>query len=165
MGWDKMDHPSRLGGSPVYEQIVRGEVLSNDCPSRPILQHITSRWGVLAIIALARGTHRFSELRRLVGASERMLAQTLQRLEADGLISRMSHPVVPPHVEYSLTPLGCELAPKLEALADWIEGNLQRILTAQYDYAQRGGSRGKGRETLLLDADGEGGVEGEDQIS
>lgn len=159
-----MDHPSRLGGSPVYEQIVRGEVLSNECPSRPILQHITSRWGVLAIIALARGTHRFSELRRLVGASERMLAQTLQRLEADGLVARVSHPVVPPHVEYSLTPLGCELAPKLETLANWIEENLQRILTAQYDYTQRGGPRGRGSESLLHGPDGEDGVEGEEQI-
>jgi DNA-binding HxlR family transcriptional regulator len=125
----------------LSERLVRGEVFSSDCPSRAILQHVTSRWGVLALVALARGEHRFSELRRKTGASERMLAQTLQRLEADGLVLRVSHPVVPPHVEYSLTPLGRELAPKVETLADWIEENLQRVLTAQYDYAQR---RGKG---------------------
>jgi DNA-binding HxlR family transcriptional regulator len=78
------------------------------------------------------GTHRFSDLRRKVGGvSEKMLAQTLQCLEMDGFISRVSFPVVPPHVEYTLTPLGRDIGQKVEALADWIETNLPLILTAQ----------------------------------
>ena len=85
----------------------RGDLFATQCPSRDVLKHVTSRWGVLVLVALMEGTHRFSELRRKVGGvSEKMLAQTLQYLEKDGFINRVSLPVVPPHVEYSLTPLG-----------------------------------------------------------
>jgi DNA-binding HxlR family transcriptional regulator len=99
------------------------------CPSRAILAHLTSRWGVLVMIALQDGTLRFSALRRRIGGvSERMLAQTLQQLEGDGFILRIAHDVVPPHVEYSLTPLGHEAATHVAALTGWIEGNLPRIL-------------------------------------
>jgi len=108
----------------------RGQLFSEKCPSREVLKHMTSRWGVLVLVALLSGTHRFSELRRKIGGvSERMLAQTLQWLEGDGLVLRQSFPVVPPHVEYSLTPLGREAAVKVEALADWIELNLPRIMS------------------------------------
>ena len=75
------------------------------------------------------GTHRFSELRRKVGGvSEKMLAQTLQCLEKDGFVKRVSLPVVPPHVEYTLTSMGEEVSHKVESLADWIEENTSRIL-------------------------------------
>ena len=60
-----------------------------------------------------------------------MLAQTLRWLEADGFVARRSFPTVPPHVEYSLTPLGREVGQRVEALADWIEGNLPQILQAR----------------------------------
>lgn len=103
-----------------------------DCPSREILKHITSRWGVLVLIALQDGTRRFGELRRHIGGvSERMLAQTLQGLESDGLVDRVAFEVVPPHVEYSLTPLGHEAAEKVSALADWIETHLPGILASK----------------------------------
>lgn len=116
----------------ISEQMRRGELFAVQCPSRIILQHVTSRWGVLVLVALMEGTHRFSDLRRKVGGvSEKMLAQTLQCLEKDGFISRVSFPVVPPHVEYTLTPLGTDIGQKVEALADWIETNLPQILTAQ----------------------------------
>ena len=109
-----------------------GNVLASDCPSRQVLQHLTSKWGVLVILALQTGTHRFSTLRRRVGGvSERMLAQTLQALEADGMVRRVAHDVVPPHVDYSLTPLGAEVAPLIVALTAWIEGNLPRIMAQQ----------------------------------
>jgi DNA-binding HxlR family transcriptional regulator len=75
---------------------------------------------------------RFSDLRRKVqGISERMLAQSLQDLEGDGIIARHALPVVPPHVEYSLTPLGMDLARKLLALGDWIETNLGKLLASR----------------------------------
>lgn len=110
----------------------RGEIFAVECPSREILKHVTSRWGVLVLVALMAGTHRFSDLRRKVGeVSEKMLAQTLQQLERDGFINRVSHPVVPPHVEYSLTPLGEGAGQQVEALTDWIETNLPKIMKAQ----------------------------------
>lgn len=107
----------------------RGHILSEECPSQQVLKNVTSRWGVLVLIVLQGGTHRFSELRRSVGGvSERMLTQTLQRLESDGLVHRVALNVVPPHVEYSLTELGAEAAAKVRSLADWIEINLHRVL-------------------------------------
>lgn len=107
----------------------RGNLFAEACPSREVLQHVTSRWGVLILVALLDGTHRFSELRRKIGGvSEKMLAQTLQALESDGFVLRTSFPVVPPHVEYSLTPMGTEVAAQVQTLADWIEHNLSTIL-------------------------------------
>ena len=105
------------------------DVMAAECPSRAILGHLTSRWGVLVMIALLTGTHRFSVLRRRIGGvSERMLAQTLQQLEADGFVRRVALDVVPPHVEYSLTPLGEEAGHHVAALATWVETALPRIL-------------------------------------
>ena len=107
-------------------------VMAAACPSRQILSHVTSRWGVLILIALRGETMRFSGLRRHIGGvSERMLAQTLQILEADGFVIRHSFDVVPPHVEYSLSGLGEEVAEKVAALTGWIENNLGRIPGAQ----------------------------------
>ncbi|CAN5431864.1 helix-turn-helix domain-containing protein [soil metagenome] len=116
----------------LSDQLRRGALFSVECPSRDVLKHVTSRWGVLVLVALGGGTHRFSDLRRKVGGvSEKMLAQTLQCLESDGFVDRNSYPVVPPRVEYSLTPLGEEVARHVESLADWIEGNLPRIMEAR----------------------------------
>ncbi len=85
----------------------RGDLYAPACPSRGVLDHVTSRWGVLVLVALLEGTHRFSELRRKVaGVSEKMLAQTLQALEEDGFVLREVYPVIPPRVDYSLTPMG-----------------------------------------------------------
>ena len=112
-------------------------VLAQDCPSRVILQHVTSRWGTLILIALAEDTLRFAELRRKVqGISERMLAQTLQVLESDGLVHRHAHDVVPPHVDYRLTPLGLEVAARVIDLARWIEANLDRLKSEAHQSAE-----------------------------
>lgn len=109
-----------------------GNVLAADCPSRPIMGHLTNRWGTLVMVALATGPHRFSELRRKVGGvSERMLSQTLKDLEGDGFVLRTAHPVVPPHVDYELTPLGREAAAHVVALAGWIECALPKILAGK----------------------------------
>ncbi len=97
-------------------------VFASDCPSRVVLDHVTSKWGTLVLLALAEGEPlRWSELRRRAeGVSEKMLAQTLRMLEADGLVHRDARPVVPPHVEYSLTEEGVDLAARLVPLMDWI---------------------------------------------
>jgi DNA-binding HxlR family transcriptional regulator len=114
--------------APLSERLRRGDLMSEACPSRQVLKHVTSRWGVLVLVALEGGTYRFGELRRAIGGvSERMLAQTLQWLEGDGLVDRVAYEVVPPHVEYSLTPLGREAAERVRSLADWIEASLPRI--------------------------------------
>lgn len=111
---------------------LRGELFASACPSREVLRHVTSQWGVLILRALLEGTHRFSDLRkRIEGVSEKMLAQTLRALESDGFIKRVSYPVVPPHVEYSLTPLGVEVAERVEALSEWIEARLPAIIKAR----------------------------------
>lgn len=116
-------HPETMSA-----RLARGDVFEPRCPSRTILKHITSTWGVLSLIALQEGTMRFSELRRRVnGVSERMLAQTLRQLEGDGLVTRRSYPVVPPRVEYALTRQGKEAAERVEALANWIEEKLPAL--------------------------------------
>lgn len=114
--------------SPLLDR-SRGDLMAAQCPSREVLRHMTSQWGVLVLVALQDGTHRFSELRKKIGGvSERMLAQTLKLLESDGLVRRVSYPVVPPHTEYSLTGLGREAAVHVRGLAEWVEEKLPEIL-------------------------------------
>jgi DNA-binding HxlR family transcriptional regulator len=108
------------------------DVFKAQCPSRGVMEHLTSRWGVLVLLALAEKMHRFSALRRRVGGvSEKMLAQTLVALEADGFVQRTAYAEVPPRVEYRLTPLGQEVAVHLGALVGWIEQNLPRVQRAR----------------------------------
>ena len=112
---------------------LAGNLLARDCPSRDILKHVTSRWAVLTLIALQDRTIRFSALKRLIGGvSDRMLTQTLQTLERDGFVHRHAFEVVPPHVEYRLTPLGEEVAQHVRVLADWIEDNTAQIMQAKH---------------------------------
>jgi DNA-binding HxlR family transcriptional regulator len=109
--------------------LLRGNCFDRTCPGRNILAHVTGRWGTLVMAALkVHGTLRFSQLRdRIDGISEKMLSQTLRELEGDGLVRRISLPVVPPHVEYDLTPLGIGVAQHLEALVDWIETHIREL--------------------------------------
>jgi DNA-binding HxlR family transcriptional regulator len=106
---------------PVLGDLLTDGVLASACPSRVVLDHVTSKWGVLVLVALSERTLRWGELRRLVeGISEKMLASTLRTLEADGLVLREATPSIPPRVDYSLTPLGRELADHLLPLMGWI---------------------------------------------
>jgi DNA-binding HxlR family transcriptional regulator len=103
---------------------AESDAFTPDCPTRVLLDHITSRWGVLILVALSSGTMRWGELRRWAcGISEKMLAQTLRTLEADGLVLREQRPVIPPHVDYSLTGRGRELSALLLPLMEWIIAN------------------------------------------
>ena len=109
-----------------------GQVLSTECPSREILEHLTSKWSVLVLRCLSEGVHRFSELKqRIEGVSEKMLSQTLKTLEHDGFILRTVYPVVPPKVEYQLTILGSQAAEKTMYLIGWIEKSLPEILESK----------------------------------
>ncbi|MFI2616356.1 winged helix-turn-helix transcriptional regulator [Streptomyces sp. NPDC018584] len=105
------------------------------CPYRLVLEHVTSRWGVLVLIALEERSHRFSELRRAIGrVSEKMLTQTLQTLERDGLVHRDAKPVIPPRVDYSLTELGREAAAQVRGLAAWTERRMADVQKARTAY-------------------------------
>src|SRR5882757_5332791 len=115
-------------------------VFARDCPSRGTLEHITGRWGALTLGGLHDGTFRFNELRRRVdGVSEKMLSQTLQALERDGLVHRDAQPTNPPRVDYTLTPLGREVAQHLLTLIHFVEGRMDDVLESRgrYDEARR----------------------------
>lgn len=102
------------------------------CPSRVLLDHVTSKWGVLVIVSLADGPLRWSELRRRAeGVSEKMLAQTLKTLEADGFVHRDAQPVIPPRVDYSLTDRGQELAALMVPLLAWIAAHAEEVLSGE----------------------------------
>ncbi|MEV6304651.1 helix-turn-helix domain-containing protein [Actinoplanes sp. NPDC051861] len=110
-------------------------VFARDCASRYVLADVTGRWGGLALAALHDGSYRFNALRRRVdGVSEKMLAQTLQALERDGMIRREVQATIPPRVEYSLTDLGARVAAKLKELIDLVEGEIGPIQKAQAEY-------------------------------
>ncbi|MET9517084.1 helix-turn-helix domain-containing protein [Streptomyces sp. NPDC002994] len=119
------------------------DVFSKLCPSRGTLEDVTGRWGSLTIGALQEGgTLRFNELRRRVeGVSEKMLSQTLHALERDGLVSRQAQPTNPPRVDYELTPLGQDIAERLLALIDLVEGRMPEVLTARERYDETRGGR------------------------
>lgn len=99
------------------------------CNTRVVLDHVMSKWGCLVLVRLSAGTLRWGELRRAVdGISEKMLASTLRTLADDGLVRRESFPTVPPHVEYSLTPLGTDLMRRMLPLMDWIADNADAMI-------------------------------------
>lgn len=115
----------------------RGDLFAAACPSRSVLQHVTSRWGVLLLATLlVEGTQRFSVLRRRIGGvSEKMLSQTLKELEGDGFVQRVVHASVPPQVDYRLTASGRAVAALVHELVDWIEASLPAIQQARDERA------------------------------
>ena len=107
-------------------------VFSSRCPSRRIMAVLAEKWTLLVVTQLANGPMRTSEIRRGVeGVSEKMLIQTLRKLEAFGLVSRRSYPEVPPRVEYRLTPLGRSLARLTGLFGRWVERNVVSLLKAE----------------------------------
>ena len=108
------------------------------CPVRSILDQVGSRWTALVVSNLAGGPLRFTELKRRVkGISQRMLTETLRRLERDGLVTRTLYPTIPPKVEYSLRPLGESLLEPVQALVRWSVANRCEIGAARQSYDAR----------------------------
>lgn len=106
-----------------FAQIRAGSetLFTPGCPTRTVLDHVMSKWGVLVLLALSEQTLRWGALRREVGGiSEKMLASTLRTLERDGLVHRDAHPTIPPRVDYSLTPLGVDLMERMLPLVGWV---------------------------------------------
>ncbi|MEE6261846.1 winged helix-turn-helix transcriptional regulator [Plantactinospora sonchi] len=101
------------------------DVFARDCSSRRIVENIAGKWGMLALAALHESSYRFNALRRRVdGVSEKMLAQTLQGLERDGLVRRDVQTTIPPHVEYSLTPFGERVASTIVELIGLVQAEV-----------------------------------------
>jgi len=112
--------------------------LEDHCRVREILDRVADKWSLLVIALLATRGHRFTELRSSIdGISQRMLTLTLRRLERDGLVRRTVHPVVPPRVDYDLTPLGATLIDPIEALVQWVADHTPEIVAARADYEAR----------------------------
>jgi DNA-binding HxlR family transcriptional regulator len=113
-------------------------VFARDCTSRSILEHVGSKWGSLALLALIEGEFRFNALRqRVEGVSEKMLSQTLRKLERDGMITRDVISTIPPRVEYALTPLGADVASRLRSLADLLQASTSTVDSARDAYDRR----------------------------
>ncbi|MEJ3656070.1 helix-turn-helix domain-containing protein [Actinomycetes bacterium KLBMP 9759] len=119
--------------SDAYQWDVR-----EDCEVRQILDRVADKWSLLVIALLDCRTLRFTELRRRIdGVSQRMLTVTLRQLERDGLVHRTVYPVVPPRVEYGLTPLGSTLHQTIQALVTWTERHQHEIAAARAAYDAR----------------------------
>ncbi len=132
-----------LRKGPTMPTIVTTSGLTADaycdtCPTRAALDRLAGKWTVLIIDLLGDGTQRFSDLRRRIGGiSQKMLTQTLRDLEADGYITRTVFPVVPPRVDYDLTPLGRSLHGLLRQVRDWAEVHINEVEDARAAYAAR----------------------------
>jgi DNA-binding HxlR family transcriptional regulator len=113
------------------------DVFARDCTSRAALEDVSGKWGLLALLALGEGAYRFNALRRRVsGVSEKMLSQTLQALERDGIVHREVVTTIPPRVEYTLTDLGAEVAARVRGLAELLESAAPTIAAAREAYSK-----------------------------
>ena len=111
------------------------DVYEDRCPTRLVLDRIADKWAVLILDHLIDGPMRFNHIRRdIKGISQKVLSQTLKKLERDGLVSRAVFATVPVTVEYALTPLGRTLTETVAALAHWAERNMDAVLSAQRTY-------------------------------
>src|SRR5918992_2090158 len=128
------DGTSKSVGYPEGTECIEWDT-RNDCEVRQILDRVADKWSLLVIALLDRRTLRFSELQREIdGISQRMLTVTLRQLERDGLVRRTVYPVVPPRVEYELTPLGSTLHATIQSLVTWTEEHQAEIAAARAAY-------------------------------
>lgn len=113
-----------------------GEPVASDrCRARDVLDRVGDKWSVMVIFMLGGGTCRFTELLRGIdGVSRRMLTVTLRGLERDGLVTRLVHPVVPPRVDYDLTPMGRTLLSTVAELVAWADEHTDEIDAARHHY-------------------------------
>ncbi|GHO94064.1 transcriptional regulator [Reticulibacter mediterranei] len=117
---------------------VEEPIIRPDCRTRRGLELIADQWTMLVVVALGEDTKRFSWLHaHIVGISKKMLTQTLRGLERNGLVKRVVYPVIPPMVEYSLTPLGRTLSKPILALRDWSEEYIEEVEQARAEYDQQ----------------------------
>ncbi|MCC3777618.1 helix-turn-helix domain-containing protein [Streptomyces sp. UNOB3_S3] len=129
--------PTHCTGTEAEYEIRQWDAREG-CEVRQILDRVADKWSLLVIALLDRRSLRFSELRREIdGISQRMLTVTLRQLERDGLVLRTVHPVVPPRVDYELTPLGVTLHDTIRALVIWTEEHQTEVAAARASYDSR----------------------------
>lgn len=133
-------------GMPYVAEVVGGAGMAaavagahpTTCRAREVLQRVGDKWSVLVIDLLGQGTMRFTELHRAIdGITARMLTVTLRGLERDGIVTRTIHPVIPPRVEYALTPMGRTLLDTIGQLVSWTDSHLPEIEAARAAYDAR----------------------------
>lgn len=119
------------------ESPIQPNILDPNCGSRRVLDVLADKWTMITVYTLAQGTKRFGQLQREIGGiSQRMLTQTLRDLERDGIVKRTVYPVVPPKVDYCLTPLGETLIEALTAVCHWAQGHLSEVEAARACYLE-----------------------------
>ena len=130
--------------SKIDVTVPSHDILSAECRKvSQVLARVGEKWSVLIIIMLSDGPRRFSDLKRAIdGISQRMLTLCLRGLERDGLVKRTVFPVVPPRVEYELTPLGRSLCEPVIALGTWARNHIAEIDAARAAFDQREASEG-----------------------
>ncbi len=126
-------------GAPIPGEAVPPAALQSDeCLARDVLDRVGDKWSVIVIYMLGFGTRRFTDLKRSIdGISQRMLTVTLRGLERDGLVTRTVYPVVPPRVDYALTPMGRTLLATIAQLMEWAEEHRAEIGAARARYDAR----------------------------
>ena len=111
------------------------DVYHDCCPTRLVLERLADKWALLILDRLKHGPQRFNSLKRdIKRVTQKVLTQTLRKLERDGLVSRTVHATAPVTVEYALTPLGQTLTDTVSALTHWAELNMDAVLAAQTAY-------------------------------
>ena len=111
---------------------------ADPCRASEVLARVGDKWSLQVIFSLGGGTRRFTDLKRGIdGISQRMLTVTLRGLERDGIISRAMYPVMPPRVEYALTPMGRTLLDAVGTLIGWSHEHLAEIDAARVAYDER----------------------------
>jgi DNA-binding HxlR family transcriptional regulator len=117
---------------PMVRPLHQANVFDGRCPSQEVLDLVANKWAVLVIHCLGRETKRYRDLTREIGGvSQKMLTHTLRGLERNGLVTRKVYPVVPPHVEYALTPLGRTLLAPLKSLCEWAQRHMDEVHAAR----------------------------------
>jgi DNA-binding HxlR family transcriptional regulator len=121
-----------------------GAPLASRCRASEVLGRVGDKWSLQVIFCLGGGARRFTDLKRAIdGISQRMLTVTLRGLERDGIVTRTMYPVVPPRVDYALTPMGGTLLEAACILVRWARAHVEEIETARAEYdarEARGGS-------------------------
>ncbi len=117
--------PKSVDDEPLYDP---------QYPARQVLRVIADTWTPIVLFCLKRGTRRFNELQRSIpDISKKMLIQTLRKLERRRLLDRLVHPVVPPHVDYTLTPVGTKFAEAVALLCEWAQKNKGILKRVNFD--------------------------------
>jgi DNA-binding HxlR family transcriptional regulator len=132
----------------TFKSVTHTDVCATaSCEIRDLLDRLADKWSLLIIEMLGEGARRFSELHREIDQiSQRMLTLTLRHLERDGLVLRTVHPVVPPRVDYELTPLGESLLSAVFPLVTWTREHRHEVAAARGTYDTR---RGPGENSRI----------------